>query len=99
MLLPDGVHLTKYNDEYLAKHSDCSRRTVAALKMRKLLSLDSASSVEKDVVGVLELPSITLEEAIEAFALLESWKSKEVESFRLLAEAKWPKATVFAASA
>ncbi len=98
-LLPAGADLTKYNDEYLLKHSECSRRTVSALKVRKLLSPDSASAVEKDVVGVLDLPSITLEEAKEAFALLGSWKSKEVEAFRLLAEAKWPKASVFAAPA
>lgn len=98
-LLPAGVDLTKYNDEYITKHSDCSRRMVSGLKTRRLLSRESASSVEKDIISVLDLPSITLEEATEAFALLRLWKSKEVESFRLLAEAKWPKATVFAAPA
>jgi hypothetical protein len=95
-LLPTDVDLKSYNDEYLSRNKDCSRRTVSALKVRKLLSPEMSSTVEKDVVGILDLPSITMQDAKEAFALLTSWKSTEVESFRLLAEAKWPKASVFA---
>lgn len=98
-LLPAGADVTAYNDEYLSRNKDCSRRMVSALKVRKLLSPDSASSVEKDVVGVLDLPSITLDEAKEAYALLSAWKSNEAEAFRQLAEAKWPNASVFATSA
>jgi hypothetical protein len=98
-LLPASVNLTQYNDEYLSGNKDCARRTVSALKVRKLLAPDSAGQCGKDVVGVLKFPSITLEEATEALDLLRSWKSSEVEDFRKAAAAKWPKTSIFEASA
>lgn len=98
-LLPASVNLSQYNDEYLSRNKECARRTVSALKVRKLLVPDSAGQCGKDVVGVLKIPSITLEEATEALELLSSWKSSEVESFRKAAAAKWPKASIFEASA
>ncbi|KAM3071346.1 hypothetical protein ACMFMG_008938 [Clarireedia jacksonii] len=97
-LLPESVDLTQYNDEYLAKHKDCARRTVAALKVRKLLSPDKATECEKGIAGVVELPNITFEEATEALDLLKSWNSSEVESLRAAAASKWPHANVFASS-
>lgn len=98
-LLPTSVDLPKHNDEYLAKHKDCARQTLSALKVRKLLKPDSVSAVEKDVAAVVNLPTITMEEAIEALELLTLWKSSEVDRYRIKAGAKWPKATIFAAKA
>ena len=97
-LLPAGGDLKKFNEEYFSKNKDCARRTVSALKVRKILSPESASSVEKDIVNVLSLPSITFEEAKETYELLCSWKSSEAKAFRSKAAAKWPKATVFSTS-
>lgn len=97
-LLPSSTNPAKYNDEYLAKHKDSALSTLSAIRVRKLLSPDSALSCEKDVAAVIELPSVTLKEAEEALELLSSWKSTEVESFQSSAAAKWPKATVFSAS-
>jgi hypothetical protein len=97
-LLPESADLTQYNDEYLTKHKDCARRTVAALKVRKLLSPDKATDCEKSIAGVIELPNITVEEATEALDLLKSWNSSEAESLRAAAASKWPHATVFASS-
>jgi hypothetical protein len=71
---------------------------LSALKVRKLLSPDSAASCQSGAADVIKLPSITMEEAKEAFELLRSWNSSNVESFRSQAAAKWPKATVFSAS-
>jgi len=96
-LLPASVDLSKCNDEYLSKHKDCARRTTSALKVRKLLSLDLSSSIEKDVAAVIKLDSITMEEAKEALELLQSWKSSEVDGFRSSAAKKWPNAIVFSA--
>ena len=98
-LLPASVKLSQYNDEYRSRNKDCARRTVSALKVRKLLAPDSAGQCGKDIVAVLKLPTITLEEATEALELLSSWKSSEVEGFRKEAAAIWPKASVFEASA
>jgi hypothetical protein len=98
-LLPASTPLTQVNNEYLAKQKDSARGTLSALKVRKLLSPDSASSCEKDVAAVIKLPNITMEEAKEVLKLLSLWQSAEVGGFRSSAAAKWPKATVFEASA
>jgi peptide alpha-N-acetyltransferase len=97
-LLPALINLSQYNDEYLARHKGCARRTLSALKIRKLLSPDSAASCQKDAVDVIKLPSITMEEAKETLELLRSWNSNDIDSFRSQAAAKWPRATVFTAS-
>ncbi len=98
-LLPASVNLSQYNDEYLAKHKDCARRTLSALKVRRLLGPDVAGRCEKDVVGTLKLPTTTFEEAKEGLELLSSWNSSELDTFRNAAAAKWPKASVFDTSA
>jgi hypothetical protein len=98
-LLPPSVNLSQYNDEYLSRNKDCARRTLSVLKVRKLLTPDSVGQCAKDVAGVLKLPTITSEEAQEALELLSSWKSSELESFRKAASGKWPKASIFKASA
>jgi N-alpha-acetyltransferase 15/16, NatA auxiliary subunit len=97
-LLPTPVNLVQYNDEYLSKHKDCVRRTLSGLKVRKMLSPDSTPSIEKDAVSILNLPTITFEEAREGLVLLSTWKSSEIETFRKIAGAKWPKASVFKTS-
>jgi peptide alpha-N-acetyltransferase len=91
--------LSQYNDEYLSKNKDYVRRTLSALKVRKLLAPEAATKCEKDIVGVFKLPTISLDEAKEGLELLSSWKSSEVETFRKAAAAKWPKASVFEPSA
>jgi hypothetical protein len=95
-LIPSSTTPTQFNDDYLSKHKDCARKTVAALKVRKLLSPDSASTCEKDIAAVLKLPTVTVSEAGEALKLLRSWHSKEADSFKSGAAQKWPKATIFA---
>lgn len=97
-LLPASANLSQYNDEYLSKHKECARRTLSALRVRQLLSPDSAASCKKDAADVIKLPSITMEEAQEALDLLRSWKSSDIDSFRAQAASKWPKATVFTSS-
>lgn len=97
-LLPASISIEKYNDEYLAKNKDSPRRTLSALKIRKLLSPDSVASLQNDAANVIKLAAITLEEAEEAFELLRSWNSSNIDSFRSQAATKWPKARVFQTS-
>ncbi|TVY59127.1 N-terminal acetyltransferase A complex auxiliary subunit NAA15 [Lachnellula suecica] len=97
-LIPSGTSLTQFNNAYLSAHKDWARRTLASLSSRKLLADSLAPSADADVVAVLKLDSVTLEEAAEGLELLKSWKSGEIEAFRKAAAAKWPKATVFAAT-
>lgn len=96
-ILPESTSLSQYNDEYLASHKDCARRTLSALKARSLIKPDLAASCQKDAAALIKLPSITIEEATETLELLRSWNSTDIDSFRSQAAAKWPKAVVFAA--
>jgi hypothetical protein len=98
-LLPPSVNLSQYNDDYLSRNKDCARQTLSALNVRKLLEPDSVGQCGKDVVDMLKLPNITSEEAQEGLELLNSWKSSELTSFRKAAVEKWPKASIFDASA
>lgn len=91
-LLPPSTDLTKYNDEFLSKNKDSAKSVISGLEIRKLLTKES---VDKDVLAVLDLPSIMFEEAEEVLDLLSTWKSGEVDEFKKRAAAKWPKATVF----
>ena len=97
-LIPTSATPSQFNDEYLARHKDCARRILSALKVRKLLFPESASASEKDAAAVIKLPSITFEETRGALDLLSSWKSSQLDSFKQAAATKWPKATIFASS-
>lgn len=97
-LLPSGKSFTQFNDEYLAKSKDHVRGTLAGLQMRKSLSPESSPSCEKDILGLLDVPHITLREATEALEVLKSWNSSQAESFRSKAATIWPKAVAFASS-
>lgn len=97
-LIPKSTTASQFNDEYLARHKDCARRALSALKVRKLLFPESALASEKDAAAVIKLRSITFEEAREALDLLSSWKSSQLDNFRQAAATKWPKATIFASS-
>ncbi|TVY25801.1 N-alpha-acetyltransferase, NatA auxiliary subunit [Lachnellula hyalina] len=97
-LLPESVSLTQFNNDYLSKYEDCARRTLSGLSARKLLAHDLAPSTDADVVKVLKIDNVAMEEAVEGLELLQSWKSGALEAFRKAAAAKWPNATVFAAS-
>ena len=97
-ILPDSLPLSQYNDQYLAKHKDSPQGVLSAIRVRKLLSPESAATCERDVAAVIKLPSVTLEEAREALELLSLWQSGEAGLCKSSAAAKWPKATVFSAS-
>ncbi|RFU35927.1 hypothetical protein B7463_g393, partial [Scytalidium lignicola] len=94
-LLPSGKSLKQFNDDYLMKYNDCARHILSGLQVRKALSPESTPACEKDVLDVLDLKSITFDEALEAFKLLQAWNSSRVEDFRSRAASKWPKALVF----
>lgn len=97
-LLPANTALAQFNNEYMSKHKNDARRTLAGLEVRKLLADDLAPKADADVVGVLSIDGVKMEEAVEGLELLKAWKSSEVEAFKSAAEKKWPKATVFASS-
>lgn len=94
-LLPASVDLAKHNEEYLSRNQVSVEATVAGLTVRRLLKPEEKGAVEKDVVKVLDLPSVTITQAEVILELLQSWRSGEVGVFRERATGKWSNATAF----
>ncbi|RKF54157.1 N-alpha-acetyltransferase 15, NatA auxiliary subunit [Golovinomyces cichoracearum] len=94
-LLSEALNLKNFNEEYLMKNKDCPRKVISALKVRRLLDPEANPKSEIDMRFILELPKITLDEALEGFNLLKSWNSNDLESYQLAAASKWPKASIF----
>lgn len=95
MHLEPSTSLSEFNDEYLSKNKDSVRRVISGLKVRRQLSPNSASSCEKELAALIKQPSIIIDDAVEALLLLKSWKSSELEAFKIGAAARWPNATIF----
>ncbi|TQS38300.1 hypothetical protein Golomagni_01199 [Golovinomyces magnicellulatus] len=96
--LSDSLNLKEFNEEYLKKNNDSPRKVISALKVRRLLDLETNLKSEVEMRCILEIPKITLDEALEGFNLLKSWNSNDLRSYQLAAASKWPKASVFGSS-
>jgi peptide alpha-N-acetyltransferase len=95
-LIPSSISILSFNDEFLSNHKDSARHVIAALRVRKSLPSHDQAKLEKDLLAVLELSSITLEDAVDGLDLLASWNSSHSEAYRTKALSKWPEATIFA---
>lgn len=95
-LFPANTSLEAFNEKYAAEHKDGAREVLAVLRVRKLLG-SSEEKIAKDVGGILELESVSLEEGMEGLDVLKQWGSAEVGGYKERAVKKWPNATVFAA--
>lgn len=93
-LFPDSTTLSQFNDDFLLKHKDSASHIIAGARVQH--SLRPGDQTENtDLQNILNLPTTTLEQAIEGLELLSSWKSPKVETYRLYAKSKWPEATAF----
>ncbi|CAM1507409.1 Fc.00g070500.m01.CDS01 [Cosmosporella sp. VM-42] len=85
--------LGKYNDDFLAANKDSPQHVLSAIKAKKIIGQDKAAKYEEEVLGLLNLPSVTFSDAIEALDTLKQWKSAQVDAFKKAAQAKWPEVT------
>jgi peptide alpha-N-acetyltransferase len=94
-IVPETKDLKSFNDNYLAKHKDCARRTQAGLKVRQLLDPSTKAQNEKGVIGAID--KADMREALEGLDILKAWKSdaKAREEYIGKAKSKWPEASVF----
>ncbi|KAF7716912.1 N-terminal acetyltransferase A, auxiliary subunit [Penicillium ucsense] len=95
-LLPKSQSLEEWNETYLTANKDSAGHVLAALSARQALKPDSKEKCDKDVVALLDSPSITIDDAVAALETLKKWKS-DPSAFRQKANAKWPEATAFRA--
>lgn len=93
--VPASADLAKVNQEFREKHKASAKHVLASLRVRAALGEDHGK-LGRDVVGLLQVPEIELEDAIDAQEVLAGWKSNELDGFKKAAAGKWPEASVFA---
>lgn len=91
-LIDPTIDLRKYNDDFQAKHKTSVRHQLAAIRAKRTLGEDR-SKCDKEVTGLLNVPSMDFEAAIEALENLKRWKSSEETEFKKAAQSKWPDVT------
>ncbi|KAI9766056.1 MAG: hypothetical protein M1840_006763 [Geoglossum simile] len=92
----DDILLSEYNDTFLSEHSQSPRHIHSALSIRQLLSPDSSRSQdERTLLGTLDLPHISQQEARAGLDLLRSWNSASFTEYHAKAARKFPHATAF----
>jgi hypothetical protein len=89
--------LKAYNESFLQKHSQSASHLQAAYNVRYLLDNSSKSQNEEDLKKTLDLPEITIQQALAGFGLLDVWKSEQKvkDDYRAKATSQWGEATVF----
>jgi hypothetical protein len=89
--------LKSYNEAFLQKHSRSASHLQAAYNVRYILDSGSKSQNEEDLKKTLDLPDITIQQALAGFGLLDAWKSEQKvkDDYRAKATSQWGQATVF----
>ena len=89
--------LTAYNNDFLKKHSQSAPHLQSGYNTRYILDNSSKSQNEEDLKKTLDLPNVTIEQAVAGLALLDEWKSdaKIQDAYREKAATRWSEATVF----
>ncbi|KAF2264469.1 N-alpha-acetyltransferas-like protein 15 [Lojkania enalia] len=96
-MFKSGTDLKAANSTWLEKNPQSPPHLLSAYHVRFLLDDSIKATNESDIQKLLDLPSITIEQAAAAFDYLNEWKSSEKvkNEYREAAAKKWPEATVF----
>ena len=89
--------LKAYNDDFAKKHSKSVLHLYSAYNVRYILDNTSKSQNEQDLTKTLDMPDITIEQAVAGLALLSEWSSEKnvKDDYRAKAAGIWEEATVF----
>ncbi|EXK39956.1 acetyltransferase [Fusarium oxysporum f. sp. lycopersici 4287] len=87
-----STDLVKFNNEFLAANKGSPRHVLSAIKAQRLLGQDKAKS-EEAVSGILDIPDVTYEDAVEGLQVLKGWRSSQVEAYKKAAQEKFPDVT------
>lgn len=90
--IEESVDLKKYNAEFQARHKSNPSHVLAAIRAKRNLGEDPRQC-DKEITGILDIPSVSFTDAIEALETLKRWKSPEVGAFKAAALSKWPEVT------
>lgn len=94
---PANTDLKDYNKDFIRAHSQSASHLQSAYNVRYILDNSSRSQNEDDLKNILNLPDMTIEQAIIGLALLDEWKSEQKvkDDYRAEAAERWDEATVF----
>jgi hypothetical protein len=89
--------LKAYNKSFLEKHTNSASHLQAVYNVRHILDNSSRAQNEEDMKKTLDLPDITIQQALAGFGLLDEWKSEQKvkDDYRAKAAGRWTEATVF----
>ena len=76
-MIPADADLKKYNSDWQQKHAQSPSHQQSALNVRHYLDDGSKPQNEAELQKLLDLPSITIEQAEAGLNLLAKWKSDE----------------------
>ncbi|KAJ5086656.1 hypothetical protein NUU61_007963 [Penicillium alfredii] len=93
-LLPKSQKLDEWNESFLSANKGSVAHVQAALSGRQFLNPGSKSQSEKDLLATLDVPGITIDEAVAALDLLSRWGSDKTV-YAQKASKKWPESSVF----
>jgi hypothetical protein len=93
--IPASADLKKLNADYLDKNTNSAAHRFAAARAAKVLGEPNAA-IEKSLVDVLQVESVTFDEAADVLQQLRKWRSSEAAAFKKAAHEKWPEVTQFA---
>ncbi|EHA52876.1 NMDA receptor-regulated protein 1 [Pyricularia oryzae 70-15] len=93
--VPPSADLNKLNKEFRDQNKGKPAHELAAIRASKYIGADQKQS-EKDITSILNIESLTLEDAEAAMDTLKSWRSSELETAKKAAKSRFPEATVFA---
>ncbi|KAB5554634.1 NMDA receptor-regulated protein 1 [Coniochaeta sp. 2T2.1] len=92
--IPASADLKKLNADYLDKNTNSATHRLAAARAAKTLG-EPNTAIEKSLTDVLQVPSVTFDEAATVLEQLKKWRSSDVASFKEAAHEKWPEVTRF----
>lgn len=92
--VPPSADLNKLNAEFRAAHKGKPAHELAAVRASRSLGADQKQA-EKDIISILDIGSLTLEDAEAAADTLKIWRSSELEAAKRVAKSRFPEATVF----
>lgn len=96
-LIPQDADLLKLNSDFLANNNESAAHVHAYLRTRQLLDASTADGNQKDVIRTLALPSVSLEDALRGYELLNEWRAQARyrDDYVAAAHERWPEATAF----
>ncbi|PGH18591.1 hypothetical protein AJ79_00370 [Helicocarpus griseus UAMH5409] len=96
-LLPKSQDLTSWNDSFLSAHKSSAAHVQASLSVRQLVSPDSKSQGEKELLSTVDFETTSLEDALAGLHLMDDWNSSQDAKSAYInqAQKRWAEASAF----